>query len=423
MQKAGVNREHIILLLEDHHLIHPAFLEMINSLLSVGEVPGLYSQEELEPILTPLKDLLSEEGYRGTPLSYYSSRVRHYLHIVLILDSSSSEFVAQCEANPALYTSCLFLSLEEWSRGTMLQLAGEYLHSHHTLGSKVMLKQEVLQENQQLSKCFYDIHESCLSKGSTPRKFMNFLNTYQSVYAKKKEGLLKQQQHLQAGVTKLNEATMLVDELKAKAATQRNLLAQKQREADEALQQITASMQSASEQKSEMELIKQQQAEERAKLEKRKRAIDIELSEIGPVVAEAKKAVGNIKAETLSEIRALRMPPKVIMDILEGVLCLMGIQDTSWSNIRSFLARTGVKEEIQTFDTHNINEKIREAVEELLRKNKDSFEASAAKRASAAAAPLAAWVKANVRFSVVLEKIGPLKKEQASLQANLDKSR
>lgn len=38
-----------------------------------------------------------------------------------------------------------------------------------------------------------------------------------------------------------------------------------------------------------------------------------------------------------------------------------------------------------------------------------------AKRASAAAAPLAAWVKANVQYSHVLERIEPLEREQAGL--------
>lgn len=44
-------------------------------------------------------------------------------------------------------------------------------------------------------------------------------------------------------MSKLNEATALVDELKQKAAEQSTLLAQKQAEADEALKEITVSMQ------------------------------------------------------------------------------------------------------------------------------------------------------------------------------------
>lgn len=53
-----------------------------------------------------------------------------------------------------------------------------------------------------------------------------------------------------------------------------------------------------------------------------------------PLVDEAKQAVGNIKPESLSEIRSLRMPPDVIRDILEGVLRVMGIFDTSWVSMK-----------------------------------------------------------------------------------------
>ncbi len=40
----------------------------------------------------------------------------------------------------------------------------------------------------------------------------------------------------------------------------------------------------------------------------------------------------------------------------------------------SFLAKRGVKEEIQTFDARKITPEIRKSVEDLLKKNKDAFE-------------------------------------------------
>ena len=69
-----------------------------------------------------------------------------------------------------------------------------------------------------------------------------------------------------------------------------------------------------------------------------------------------------------------------------------------------------------TFDARRINPETRKAVEDLLRKNNDSFDAKNAKRASTAAAPLAAWVKANIKYSYVLEKIEPLETEQNKLK-------
>lgn len=82
-------------------------------------------------------------------------------------------------------------------------------------------------------------------------------------------------------------------------------------------------------------------------MQNRKAEIEEELSEVEPLIQEARAAVGNIKTESLSEIRSLRAPPEIIRDILEGVLKLMGTQDTSWNSMKTFLAKRGVKEEIR----------------------------------------------------------------------------
>ena len=73
LQQAGIDNEQVILLLEDHQFTDSTFLELVNSLLAAGEVPGLYTSEELEPLLTPLRDQASEAGYRGTLVQYFAS--------------------------------------------------------------------------------------------------------------------------------------------------------------------------------------------------------------------------------------------------------------------------------------------------------------------------------------------------------------
>ena len=151
----------------------------------------------------------------------------------------------------------------------------------------------------------------------------------------------------------------------------------------------------------------------------RKKSIDAELADIEPEVKKAQASVGSIKNEAISEIRSLRAPPEVIRDILEAVLRLMGIMDMSWNSMKLFLSQRGVKEEIRNFDARKINKKDRDAVEKLLHERGDSFTEQAAKRASAAAAPLAAWVKANVKYSRALEKIEPLERQQQLIKQGL----
>jgi len=60
-------------------------LEYVNSLLSAGEIAGLFQPKELEPMLAPLKESFSKYGmgtYR-TLYDYFVSRVRANLHIAL----------------------------------------------------------------------------------------------------------------------------------------------------------------------------------------------------------------------------------------------------------------------------------------------------------------------------------------------------
>jgi len=95
-------------------------------------------------------------------------------------------------------------------------------------------------------------------------------------------------------------------------------------------------MQGAGEQKIEMEDLKVKIEAENKILAKRKAEIEEELKDVQPIVDEAKRAVGQIKPESLSEIRALRAPPDAVRDILEGTLRLMGILDTSWTSIKTY---------------------------------------------------------------------------------------
>ena len=43
MQMTGIERQHTVFFLEDHHMVKSEFLESINSLLSCGDVPGIWT--------------------------------------------------------------------------------------------------------------------------------------------------------------------------------------------------------------------------------------------------------------------------------------------------------------------------------------------------------------------------------------------
>eukprot|EP01052_Picozoa_sp_SAG31_P000354 SAG31_NODE_11_length_38734_cov_21.263854_4_plen_1070_part_00 len=85
--------------------------------------------------------------------------------------------------------------------------------------------------------------------------------------------------------------------------------------------------------------------------------------------------------------------------------------------MKSFLSKRGVIESILNFDAHDISEKGRKEVQKLLKQNAASFQHEVIHRASVAGSPLAAWVKANIQYSVVLEKVAPLEADLKGLNA------
>lgn len=75
-----------------------------------------------------------------------------------------------------------------------------------------------------------------------------------------------------------------------------------------------------------------------------------------------------------------------------------------------------------SFDAACISPEIRFEVQKLIHERSSSFEDKTIYRISVAAAPLATWVKANLRYSLVLEKIQPLKYELQVASEKLDSS-
>eukprot|EP01116_Phalansterium_solitarium_P024804 TRINITY_DN91_c0_g1_i3.p1 TRINITY_DN91_c0_g1~~TRINITY_DN91_c0_g1_i3.p1 ORF type:complete len:4095 (+),score=2036.97 TRINITY_DN91_c0_g1_i3:208-12492(+) len=412
MMAAGVEGRQIIFLLEDHQFVKPEFIELMNSLLSSGEVPGLYTPEELEPLLQPLKDELSEQGFFGTPFQFFVERVKQNLHVVISMDPKSDDFQQRTESNPALFTKCDIQWWETWSTQAMNALP-------------LLLLRDVIADmpgKDAVVKGLLSIHQSCSTFGATPRQYIGLLHTYRKIYDLKRNALLEQQSRLQNGLTKLSDAALLVDQLSQDANTKKALVGEKQEQANSALIEITKSMEGATEQRQEISTLTAQLSEEKIALESRKGHIEHSLSRIQPVLDEAKAAVGDISPAQLTEIKSLATPPKPIRDVLSAVLCLLGNFDNSWNAMKVFLGSKGVKDQIINFDAHKVTPEIRTRVQAIINETASSFEKAVITKVSKAAAPLAAWAVANVQYSVVLESIGPMEKELAALTKKMSAS-
>jgi dynein heavy chain 2, cytosolic len=412
---AGVAGVHTVILIEDWQIVSHAILEVVNSLLASGEVPGMFSSSELDSALVPLKDMYSSVGFKHRSLySFFVERVQQFLHIVLVLDPSDDSFRMRLESNPALISRCDIIWNDQWSREAMREVPRSMLADSFS--------SQVSKETMDLViSSVVAVHSN--SSAPTPKKFVSLLQSFSQLYLKKLDSLNKQRSFLGVGLGKLKEAESTVDQLSHKAESQRILLKQKQDEADLALTEIGESMNVAGQQKKETEILQASLATEEVEMASRKQEVEVELQDVQPLIDEAKTAVGGIKRDNINEIRALRMPPEVIRDVLEGVLRLMGQEDMSWNSMRTFLARPSIIQEILNFDARSIDRSTRDSVKSYVIEKQTSFKRENAARVSQACAPLAVWVTANIRYASVLEKVSPLEKELSRLNSKITSSR
>lgn len=170
-------------------------------------------------------------------------------------------------------------------------------------------------------------------------------------------------------------------------------------------------MEQKAERKTEVEALQSQCNKDQKVIETRKADVELELSGVQPEVDAARAAVGQLKPANLNEIKGFRQPPQAVVDVLSGVMIFLGQSDFSWAAMRSFLSNAGVIQTILNYDARQVTNKIKSQVAKLMQQNAASFEQAVISNASRAAAPLAAWCVANVKYSEVLLKIEPLTSE------------
>lgn len=85
LEAAAVENQPVVLFIEDHHLVKPEFLELLNSLISSGEIPGLYTQDEIEHLFTSPEEV-RQEYYGKSLYEAFCMRVKKQLRVVISMD-------------------------------------------------------------------------------------------------------------------------------------------------------------------------------------------------------------------------------------------------------------------------------------------------------------------------------------------------
>ncbi|OJJ50928.1 hypothetical protein ASPZODRAFT_57610 [Penicilliopsis zonata CBS 506.65] len=442
LRRAGCKGEKICFIMDESNVLDSGFLERMNTLLANAEVPGLFEGDEFSSLMTACKEGAQRQGLlldsQEELYKWFTQQIVKNLHVVFTMNPPEDGLSSKAATSPALFNRCVLNWMGDWSDQALFQVGSELTHSvdldkpsfiapdsipvayrelslpasHRdaVVNSMVYIHYSLQKFNQRLQK------QQGKTTYLTPRHYLDFVAQYVKLFNEKREDLEEQQRHLNVGLEKLRDTVDKVRDLRASLAQKKTQLEKKDAEANEKLQRMVADQREAEQRKAASLEIQTALEKQEREVAERKEVVLNDLARAEPAVLEAQKSVSNIKRQHLTEVRSMGNPPASVRLALEAVCTLLGHKVDSWKTIQGIVRKDDFIASIVNYD----NERQMTRSHRLKMQNeflsKEDFTYERVNRASKACGPLVQWVEAQVNYSEILDRVGPLREEVDQLE-------
>lgn len=450
LRRAGCKGEKICFIMDESNVLDSGFLERMNTLLANAEVPGLFEGDEYSSLMTQCKEGSQREGSMLDSsedlYKWFTGQVAKNLHVVFTMNPPEGGLASRAATSPALFNRCVLDWFGDWSDQAFYQVGKEFTNNldldiptYSPPGSFPIAYRELAMppsHRDAIVNAFVYVHQSLyeinakLSKRqgrynyATPRHFLDFISHYVRLFNEKREDLEEQQRHLNIGLEKLRGTVVTVEELRKSLAIKNNQLELKNTQANEKLKKMVADQQSAEQQKAESIKIQAALEIKNREIEERRAIVLNDLANAEPAVEEAQKSVSNIKRQQLTEVRAMGNPPQAVALAMQAVCEVLGhTLDAGWKSVQQIIRREDFIASIVNFDTEaQMTKKVRDHMRKKYLSD-PTFEYETVNRASKACGPLVKWVTAQVNYSDILDRVGPLRNEVDQLEKSAESTK
>ena len=442
LRRCGCRGEKICFIMDESNVLDSAFLERMNTLLANAEVPGLFEGDEFAALMTACKEGAQRQGLlldsQEELYKWFTQQIIKNLHVVFTMNPPEEGLSSRAATSPALFNRCVLNWFGDWSDQALFQVGSELTQSvdldqpnfkapdtipiaYRDLGLPASHRDTVVNSMVHVHHSVHRFNKRLLKQQGrvtflTPRHFLDFVFQYVRLFNEKREDLEEQQRHLNVGLEKLRDTVDKVRDLRTSLAQKKRQLELKDAEANEKLKRMIADQREAEQRKSASLKIQADLDQQEEEVAKRKEVVNADLEKAEPAVLDAKESVSNIKRQHLTEVRAMNNPPAGVKLVLESVCTLLGHRIDGWKTIQGIMRRDDFIASIVGYD----NEKQMTKTHRLKMQNeyisKEDFTYERANRASKACGPLVQWVQAQVNYSAILDRVGPLRDEAERLE-------
>ncbi|XP_049764343.1 dynein axonemal heavy chain 2 [Schistocerca cancellata] len=429
----GVENKATTFLFNDTQIADEAFVEVINNVLSSGEVPNLFKAEEFDEIRNKLSATAAKEGVSPTTEAMYNyliARTRANLHIVLCLSPIGDAFRNRLRQYPALINCTTIDWFLEWPQEALLEVASKYLGTVNflenikTMGSEEQVKmdKDMLEEQERLrdavARIFATIHDS-VSKWSkkmliemkrhnyvTPTNYLELVAGYISMLHEKRWETANAANKLRNGLFKIDDTREKVQLMSVELEESQVKVVEFQQQCDEYLVTIMTQKREADEQQKSVAAKSLRIGEEEAACKKLADVAQADLNQAMPALEEAMRALDALNKRDLTEVKSYGRPPARVEMVMEAVMILKQVEPT-WAEAKRQLGDANFLNQLKDFDKDNISDKTLKKIAEYTRN--DEFEPEKVGIVSFAAKSLCLWVIAIEKYGKIYRVVAPKK--------------
>jgi dynein heavy chain len=418
-QATGCEGKRTVFLFNDTQLKEEGFLEDINNILSSGEIPNLFSKDELPAICDAVRKAAVAAGLEEVPdqlWRFFISRVRTNLHIVLAMSPVGDGLRTRCRMYPGLVNSTTIDWFHTWPADALQEVAMKFL-------SDVQLEQDSYKAS--IGAVFAEMHLSVCDESEhmrsqlkrynyvTPTNYLELVKGYKRLLAEKVNEIGSSAMKLANGLAKLEEARIQVEEMSVELEAKKIVVAQSQRDCEDLLVEIVSERRVADEQRKQVEAESNRISKEAEECNQIAADAEAELEIALPALEKAMEEVEKLDKGSVSEMKAYTQPPKAVQTVMIAVMTLMG-KPPDWVTAKKTLNEANFLQQIKGFNKDNITNSILSKIKKFI--DQPDFHPDQVREKSDAAGALCTWVHAMYIYASVAKEVAP--KRHRAREAN-----
>jgi dynein heavy chain len=441
MNKAAINNRQTVFLMDDTQIVNESFLEDINGILNTGEVANLFNSEDMGIMMEALsKDCVAAGVNPGSPqevYNFYVSRVRTNLHVALCLSPIGDAFRRRLRMFPSLVNCCTIDWFSEWPEEALRSVAN-YFMTNIDLDDSIKLGVvdvcvDMQMRTTSLSKRF--LAEMGRNYYITPTSYLSLINMFKDLLSVQRTDVFDQKARYDNGLAKLRETADQVNEMQVYLEDLQPKLKEATIATDALIVKVSADRKVADAQAvlvnaEAAECGKQADAANAIKAE-----CEADLAEAIPALQAAEKALKSLDKSDITEMKAMKKPSHAIKMVMAACCHMFGIKpdkkvkegdmkiDPFWPPaVKELLGDPKFLSRLQTYDRDNMSSTVVEAAKKFT-EDPDFAPDVVAKKGSAAAAGIARWVHAMVKYDRVAKVVAPKKAALKEAQGELKEAK